>query len=46
LELGRPTTNEKAPRDGCVSADNTCQLTTYVPTSAELIVADSTNPLE
>src|SRR5256885_804545 len=34
LELRLPTENANTPRDGCVSAANTCQLTMYVPGSA------------
>src|ERR1700674_4296329 len=43
--LDRPTTNRKAPREGCVSAARICQLTTYVPVSEDLSAADSTEPL-
>src|SRR2546428_730214 len=42
--LGWPTENANAPRDGCVSAAKTCQLTTYVPTSADASEADRTAP--
>src|SRR2546428_5514454 len=46
LGLGRRTEKRKAPRDGCVSAASTGQLSTKVPISAELIGAESTRPRE
>src|SRR5207302_498447 len=44
LLLGRSTTNRNAPREGCVSAASTCQLTTYVPVLLETIGAVRTDP--
>ena len=43
--LGWLIEKTNAPREGCVSAAKTCQLTTYVPVSAALSEADRTAPL-